>query len=384
MTSPPAKRIMKKILLLIISMLAGAVHAQSTQFLPGRLAVLRAGDGIVSQQLKQAPIFIDQFDPNSLNTAPSFTVPVPTNGASSFFFNGRAATEGLLTRSTDHRLLAFAGYGGVNLLEKSGTPALLDIQRGFCTVDTAGAIHTFLYQAHDASEKVNPRGVATDGASHFWGCGNAGGTLFYNPTDGSQTLQFQPFQNSRAIKIINGVLYITLNGADGNAIDEPAGIYRFTDKAGNALPLPRQADAVIDLVVPATEPFTKIAGFDLSPDRTIAFTADTVAGIQKYVKAGGAWKLACNFAIPQNIPATENHGTGCFGLTADFSGTAPVIYATTTEGWDGSVNSNRVVRIVDTNATAAVTTVAQVPSDKIAFRGIDFTPESGTVSAARP
>jgi hypothetical protein len=375
---------MKKILPLIIAMLAGAVYAQTVKFLPGQLAVLRAGDGIVGQQLKQAPIFIDQFDPNGFNPSPSFTVPIPTNGANSFFFNGRAATEGLLTRSADHRLLAFAGYGGVNLLEKTGTPALLDIQRGFSTVDANGTIHTFLYPAHDVNEKVNPRGVATDGANHFWGCGNAGGTLYYNPAAGKTTVQFQPYQNSRAAKIINGVLYVTLNGADGKAIDEPAGIYRFTDSSGNALPLPRQTDAIIDLVVPAAEPFTKIAGFDMNFDKTIAYTADTVAGIQKYVKVGGAWKMAYNFAIPQNIPATENHGTGCFGLAVDFSGAAPVIYATTTEGWDGSVNSNRVVRIVDTNATAVVTTVAQSPSDKIAFRGIDFTPESGTVSAARP
>jgi hypothetical protein len=109
-----------------------------------------------------------------------------------------------------------------------------------------------------------------------------------------------------------------------------------------------------------------------------------VAGVQKYVRSGGAWKLAYNFAIPQTIPADDNHATGCFGLTVDFSGSAPVIYATTTEGWGGSVNSNRVVRIVDTNAAAVVTTVAQAPSDKIAFRGIDFTPETGTVSAAKP
>jgi len=39
------------------------------------------------------------------------------------------------------------------------------------------------------------------------------------------------------------------------------------------------------------------------------------------------------------------------------------------------------VRIVDTNAAAAVSTVAQAPGIKMAFRGIDFTPEAG---AARP
>jgi hypothetical protein len=375
---------MKKILPLVMVLLSGMAHAQNGQFLPGQLAVLRAGDGVVNLQLKQAPLFIDQFNPKDSNTAPSCSVSIPTNGANAFFFNGRAATEGLLTRSTDRRLLAFAGYGGVDLLVKSGTPSLLDIQRGFCTVDATGTIQTFLYPAHDVNEKVNPRGVATDGANHFWGCGNAGGTLYFNPAAGKATVQFQPFQNSRAAKIIGGVLYVTLNGPDGKAIDEPAGIYRFTDTSGTAMPLPRQKDAIIDLVVPADEPFTKIAGFDLSPDQTIAYTADTAAGIQKYIKSGGAWKMEYNFAIPQTIPADANHGTGCFGLVVDFSGSAPVIYATTTEGWAGSVNSNRVVRIVDTNATAVVTSLAQAPSDKIAFRGIDFTPETGTLSAAKP
>jgi hypothetical protein len=103
--------------------------------------------------------------------------------------------------------------------------------------------------------------------------------------------------------------------------------------------------------------------------------ADTAAGIQKYVKSGGSWKFAYNFAIPQNIIATGKSGAGCFGLVVDFSGAAPIIYATTTEGYGGSVNSNRVVRIMDTNATATVTTVAQASSAKIAYRGIEFTPE---------
>ena len=90
------------------------------------------------------------------------------------------------------------------------------------------------------------------------------------------------------MKIINSVLYATLNGPDGTAIDEPAGIYRFVDKSGTPCPLPRQADAAIDLVVPAAEPYTKNAGFDMNPDKTIAYMADTMAGIQKYVKSGGS------------------------------------------------------------------------------------------------
>jgi len=39
------------------------------------------------------------------------------------------------------------------------------------------------------------------------------------------------------------------------------------------------------------------------------------------------------------------------------------------------VNSNRLVRIVDTNSTALVTTLVQAGSTNVAFRGIDFTPQ---------
>ncbi len=360
-------------MLFVAAASTGTTHAQ---FLPGHLAVLRAGDGVVSQRLKQAPVFIDQFDPNGLNAAPSFTVQISTNGANSFFFNSHAATEGVLTRSADRRSLVFTGYGGVNLLEKPGTPSMLDIQRGFCTVDAAGTSHVYLYQLADMSLKMNPRGAVTDGTNSFWGCGSAEGTLYFNPANGLEPVGFESVPNTRAMKIINNVLYASLNGPEARAFDKPAGVYRFVDKSGNASPLPRQSDVSIDLVVPATAPYTKIAGFDMNPEQTVAYMADTGAGIQKYVKSGGAWKFAYNFAIPQNIASDENHETGCFGLAVDFSGAAPVIYATTTEGHDNSVNSNRVVRIVDTNATAVVTTVAQAMSADIAFRGIDFTPEA--------
>jgi hypothetical protein len=362
---------------LVLAAATGALHAQNAGFLPGQLAVLRGGDGVVPQQLKQSPVFIDQYDPKTFNAAPSYSVAIPTNGAGAFFFNGHAATEGHLSRSADKHVLVFGGYGGVNLLAKPGTPSLLDIQRGFCTVDAVGAVHGYLYHVADPAEKMNPRGAATDGAGNFWGCGNSGANLFLNPVSSKSPVGFDDVESTRSIRLINHAVYTTLNNADGTAIDKPAGIYQFVDKTGAAAPLPQSGDTKLDLLVPATAPYTKIAGFDLNPDKTIAYTADTDAGIQKYVKAGGVWKLAYNFKIPQNIAAADNHGNGCFGLAVDFSGPAPVVYATTTEGFNGSANSNRVVRVVDTDANAAVTTVAQAPSAEIVFRGVDFTPEAG-------
>jgi hypothetical protein len=351
-------------------LLAQAADAQGTYFLPHHLAVLRAGDGVVSLKLKQAPIFVDQFDPNILNTAPSFSVQIPTNGPNSFFFNGHAATEGTLNRSADHKLLTFAGYGGVDLLQVGGTAARLDIQHGICTVDYSGTIHTFLYKSDMPDTKMNPRGVATDGTNNFWGCGNTYGTFYYNPSDHHDPVRFGAFPNSRAIKIINNALYASMNAADGHASDEPAGIYSFLPVA-----LPRQADTSESLFVPAATPYKKVVEFDMNPQENIVYMTDMAAGVQKYVKAEGTWKFAYNFPIPQNIPRDLNNSAGCFGLKVDFSGPDPVIYATTTEGYGDAVNSNRVVRIVDTNSAAVVTTLVQAGSTNIAFRGIDFTPD---------
>ncbi len=359
-------------------------RAQNGQFLPGHLAVLRAGDGVVGLHLKQAPIFVDQFDTNGNNATPSFTVAIPTNGANAFFFNGHAATEGNLSRSSDRTVIAFAGYGGVNLLENSGTPSLLDIPRGYCTIDAMGAIHSVLFRGTMTDVKVNPRGVATDGVNNFWGCGNANGTFYYNPATTAQPVRFNFLPNSRAVRIINDALYASINGADGTAIDKPAGIYDFVDASGGPLPFPRSANARTNLVVPAEAPYTKNAGFDMNSAGTIAYMSDTASGIQKYAKSGGTWKFAYSFSIPQTIPEDLNNAKGCFGLAVDFSGPAPIIYATTTEGYGGGINSNRVVRIIDTNATATVVTLARAGSAEMAFRGIDFTPELLGASPAKP
>jgi hypothetical protein len=352
--------------ILVLALAAWTAHAASLQ--SKHLAVLRAGDGQLDLKLRQSPVFIDEFAPGSFNQAPISSIAIPTNGPNTLFFNGHAATEGILARSLDHHLLTIAGYGGVNLLQSNGTPSVLNIGRGLCTVDSAGTIHTRVYQNLGQNEKMNPRGVVTDGTNNFWGCGNAYGTVYWNPTSGRPVV-FNSAPNSRAIRIVGGTLYVTLNQADATAGDTSAGIFSFID--GTAVGLPHSASSALKLEVKAKEPYTKIAGFDMNPEHTIAYTADTVAGIQKYVKTNGTWQFAYNFSIPQ----ADNNSAGCFGIVVDFSGATPIIYATTTEGYNGSVNSNRVVQIVDTGATAKVTTIAQAGSTKMAYRGIDFTPE---------
>jgi len=358
----------------VLACIGLAANAQSTQFLPGRLAVLRAGDGQVALHLKQAPIFIDQFDPNVFNAAPSFTVAVPTNGPNAFFFNGHAATEGNLARSADHATLTFAGFCG-DLLQTSGTPSQLEIPRGICSVDVTGAKCSIVYRGRGWYGKTNPRSAVTDGANNFWGAGNVDGVVYYNPSTTPEPLAIESYPNIRNVKIFNNVLYASLNGADGINMNVAPGVYNSTVDSKPSLPRPKQDATRMNLVVASSIPYTKNVGFDLNPEGTIAYMTDTASGIQKYVKTGGAWKFAYNFAMPRAIPAEANHGAGCFGLAVDFGGSAPIIYATTTEGYGNGVNSNRVVRITDTNASAAVVTIAQAGSTNVAFRGLDFTPQ---------
>src|SRR5579871_4443194 len=289
---------MKTLATVLIFALAGwTVHAASLQ--SRHLAVLRAGDGQVDLKLRQSPVFIDEFAPGSLNQAPLSSIAIPTNGANALFFNGHAATEGILARSANHHFLTIAGYGGVNLLQSNGTPSVLNIGRAFCTVDSSGAIHTTIYQNLGQNEKMNPRGVVTDGTNNFWGCGNANGTVYWDPS--SKPVVFDSVPNSRAIRIVGNTLYVTLNEADAIAGDTSAGIFSFSDGSGNAAALPRLAASQLKLEVKAKEPYTKIAGFDMNAERTIAYTADTAAGIQKYVKTNGVWQFAYNLPIPQTI-----------------------------------------------------------------------------------
>ena len=345
--------------------------AQMSQFQAGHLAVLRAGDGVMDLHLRQTPMFVDQFDASASNATPSFTVRIPTSGPDELFINGHAATEGNLTRSADHMLLAFAGYGGVGMLQTGGTPSTMDIPRGGCTIDVSGKVHTFLCGGVPAGTKANPRGLATDGKNNFWGCGNASGAMYYNPVDQKVPARFSALPNSRAVRIIGNAVYMTVNAADAYADGKKAGIYGFQPDA-----LPRSADTEAALVVPTAEQYKRVVGFDMNTAGTIAYTSDTSAGVQKYVKSGDTWSFAYNFAIPQVIPGDQNNSSGCFGLVVDFSGKDPVIYATTTEGYGSSVNSNRVVKIVDTGAKAPVVTLACTGSTNTVFRGIDFTPET--------
>jgi hypothetical protein len=396
------------------ALFALGAHAQ---FSAGKLAVLQEGDGGFARGTtaasdlanKQNPVFIDQFDPTVLagTNGPSFQVAIPTNGSDSLWLNGNAGTEGNLTRSADRSVLAFSGYSGNILSLSPGTaPSNLAYDRGICLIDAAGNNH-LAYRGGAwygiSTGKTNPRGVATDGTNQFWGCGNGYGSIYYNANTAADPIQFQNIALSSAVKIRNNAVYTTVKGSESVNL-YPAGIYSFVDFYNAPVPYPNAA-SYLQLVMPATPPYTNCIGFDIDPSGSIAYTADSSLGIQKYVKSGGSWNLACNFYIPGYYDATNFHRfqtndvsgavpVGCFGLTVDWSGTNPVIYATTSDsGWNSSnpYYGNRVIRIDDTNSvtggatvTNPVTTIAIAPVTNLVYKCVDFTPDLRPLVTTNP
>ncbi|NDC43140.1 MAG: hypothetical protein EBZ77_16595, partial [Chitinophagia bacterium] len=106
---------------------------------------------------------------------------------------------------------------------------------------------------------------------------------------------------------------------------------------------------------------------------TICYVADdrSIAnggGIQKWTLSGGVWSLAYTLA-------TGSASTvGARGVTADFSGANPIVYATTAE-----TSLNRLIKITDTGASsgATATTLATAGTNTI-FRGLAFAPQAAS------
>jgi hypothetical protein len=420
----------------LAALLACSVQAQNTNlaFTPGKLVVLRAGDGIITIKTgRQHPDFIDEYDPALANQAgPLLSLELPTNGPNAIFGNAHAGSEGQgMTRSADRQYLTVCGYCG-NINSISGTPSSATnaanpdgYPRGFGLIDAFTNFNvtyasTFWYGQPPGVSQDNPRGIATDGSNDFWGCGTVAGnqtggivaetgTLFWN---GNENPDPGPIQNevdsAYFMRIINDTLYMVCQTGTGGAQNN--GVYTFQEFdvfGGTPEPLPwlpgsdDEGDTLTtNLFINFGPAYANILTFDMNPAGTIAYAADETYGIVKFVNNGaGSWtspylfnsnNIGSGVGSTYGIPVHPGGSTGCYGIVVDFSGTNPVIYATTTEEGDGAnLCSNRLISIVDTgtapNSTSIVaTTLAQCGSINECFRGLDFAPDLGPAITTQP
>ncbi|MGO9585900.1 MAG: immunoglobulin domain-containing protein [Limisphaerales bacterium] len=394
---------------------------------PGKIAVFKAGTPDTNYPMitaRCAPCFMQVFDPVTINqSSPLLSVAMSTNASvpGSVWINHHAGSEGGgLSRSTDRRYLVMEGYTG-NIISPTASKPSTDqtVTRGIVTLDAftnaisvySDLANWFGIPAGSASgTQDNPTGIASTDGTNFWGTGNFSGTsseldgtLFYNQYVGPAPYEVQNYlQAAGEARVIGGTLYVATKSATGVA----SGVYNFVDpSSGNVVPLPYdpnvpnpyQAPAFTNLYINWGTTFKTILNFDMDPANTVAYGADQTYGIIKFTNNAGVWTKAPYYFSSTNIGTTAqaSGNQGCFGICVDFSGTNPVIYATTMENGypvvntaQGHQNQNRLIRIVDTGSSPGTTMVAQTlavaATTNEFFGGIDFTPDLRPLITANP
>lgn len=320
------------------------------QFSPGKLAVLRVGDGSATLSGAAQPVFLDQFDLTGSGQAPSYTLAIPSSGTNGLTLSGSATSEGALSRSANGLFLTFAGYNANAGTASIASSASATVNRvaGLVTYDGQ---YTLAARTDQGFSGNNVRGAVTVDGSGFWlsgtGGGGSGGIWYVEGT--SDTQVYNTIGNLRTPNIFDGNLYFsTSSGTDTRGI-------HFL----NGLPTTSGASAT-QLV--ATGASSSPYDFALSPSGTVLYVADdSTEGIQRWEFDGSTWTLAYTLG-------TGVAGVGARGLTVDWSGAVPVLFAITEE-----TSANRLIRIEDTGTGSAALTLATADANTI-FRGVDFTP----------
>ncbi|MEI6882440.1 MAG: hypothetical protein WCK82_14065, partial [Bacteroidota bacterium] len=346
--------------MLFLAILFGGPITLSAQFTSGNVVVLQAGDGSSTLANTGNPILLKEFTPAG---AAGITVTVPSTGANPMVISGSATSEGLLSRSQDGSLLVFGGYAQAlpNATSITGATALT-INRAVGTVNAAG-VFTRVATSSTFFSANNIRSAASDGANNYWAHGANDGTNYFGTASAAATVQ-NAKTNTRFTLVYNGNLYMS----SGSTAGTPAttGIFQV----GTGLPVTsgQTLTTVINTTV-GTSPSPYQFFFNTAG--TICYVADdrSIAnggGIQKWTLSGGVWSLA------YTLTTGSGSTVGARGVIADFSGTDPIVYATTAEG-----TLNRLIKITDNGSGAVAATLATATTNTI-FRGIAFAPFSST------
>lgn len=331
----------------------------AAQFTPGNIIVLRLGDGVAALSNASAAMFLDEYTPAGV-LVQSIMMPTVLDGLNRRLVNsGSATSNGYLSTSTDGRYILLCGYD--TTVGVTSVNSIAGMKRSIGVVDMFGNVNTQTY-INDGYTTDNIRSVASDNGINLWisGAGSSGsGGVRYTTlgTSGPSTQISTSVTNTRNIHIFNNQLYVSSS----------SGAFRLST-VGTGLPTASGQTIVNMPGMPtsATSPYD----FSINPDGTIAYVADdrsiaSGGGIQKWTQSGGTWSLAYTL----NTGLTNS----CRGVTVDWSGTNPVIYATTSE-----TSLNKLVTVTDVGAASSFTTLVTAATNTI-FRGITFAPNSATI-----
>lgn len=339
----------------------GLVKGTNVAYTPGNIVVAQPSYFTTPNGGAASMVLLREYTPSGTYVQ-TFEVPSADAGANqACTVVYGSTTETNLQLSDNGQYLTWTGYDAApGTTSVSGTAATV-VNRvvGFTTID--GAINTST-RISDSYDTNVIRGAVTDNGARFWTSGassSTGGVRLVNlGSTGSSTLISTGLNNSRAINIENGQLFVSSasSGFIGiNAVGTglPTSAVSSTVAIANTDP---RAFALLDMD-------TAVSGDD------VAYVAGNT-GIFKYYFNGTTW-----------VAYGSLTGTAISHLTAAVNGTDVDIYVT-----DGT----NMYKIVDsagpaaniTNSGSALSAVAawsKTAFTNTAFRGVAFAPTSAPV-----
>ena len=324
-----------------------------SQFARGNLLVLQIGNGTINAA--GAPGVLNEYSPAG---GPCLSqLALPTSGPNAMLFGSIAYGSGL-SLSPDGHLLLITGYSvpsgsysgsSIDGSSTTGSPAVL---RAVGLVNAAGTFTVSVTTTQFTGSSL--RSAVTDGRGNFWAGGGSGGIVYLGANSPPATLSTVS-PATRNLNLVNGRLYYTTGSGQ-------LGIMAFTGAPTSA------ATPTMFLNTAGTGSGTASpTGFAFNPAMTVAYVADNRSasnggGIQRYNWNGAAWVYA--YTLGYTLTSSKQ----VWELAADFSGSNPILYATS-----GESSANSVVCVTDTGPSSAFTTLATAPTGD-AFRGIAFAP----------
>jgi len=354
----------------ITSSVASLTVSSSLSLGQTNLVVVRIGDGDQALTVNGNSMYLDQYatDGTYINT-----ITIPEDGPGSMVaigwdnisgVNAGSTTGTILTRSLDGRFIVIAGYHtnlnyGANL--NNTTSAL--VPKGVALIDSYGQYTLAVADTNSIFDNSLWRAGITDGTNNYWGGANLGGTYYFG-FDAPTSLVQNTMVNMRSMALFNGDIY-AVGAATPNGVLKISGMPK-TNSAASVLFTTSIGSGLFDLTV--------------SPNGNVIYVTDQRSssatpepgGIHRFDVDGSNW----------NLSYTLNAGFGNLGpryITADFSGANPVLYVTSN---DQTFDNNRIIKIVDTGAGSAGTTLLNAGPNQT-FRSIRFGPIPNPI-APRP
>ncbi|MFY7970973.1 MAG: MopE-related protein [Flavobacteriales bacterium] len=337
------------------------VKGTNSAFTPGNIVVAQPSYFTTPNGGSAAMVLLREYTPAGTYVQ-SFEVPsadAGSNQACTVVYG--STTETNLQLSDNGQYLTWTGYDAAPGTASVSLTAAATVNRivGFTTID--GAINTST-RISDSYDTNVIRGAVTDNGARFWTSGastSAGGVRLVNlGSTGSSTLISNGLNNSRAINIENGQLFVSSASTGFIGINA----------IGTGLPT-SASSSVVSIASADSRAFALLDMDTNVPGDDVAYIAGN-SGFFKYYNNGTSW-----------IAMGSLTGTSISHLTAAVNGANVDIYVT-----DGA----NMYKIVDSagpsanisNSGSALSTVASWTITAFAntvFRGVAFAPTSAPI-----